>query len=138
MDPRTALAGISEEHYGLKPKGSPHTIWQLLEHMRFTLNDLLEFCTNRSYAAPAWPEDYWPDNEAPTDTAAWQASVDSLLAGLTAFERLVEDPETDLEAEIPWGDGQTILREALLVIDHTSYHLGQLVMVRKQLGDWRE
>jgi hypothetical protein len=138
VDPRTALAGISEEHYGLKPGGSPHTPWQLLEHMRFTLCDLVEFCTNSTYTAPAWPEDYWPSGDAPDNKQAWQASVESLLASFAAFERMVEDPDINLEAKIPWADGQTILREVLLAIDHTSYHLGQLMLLRKQLGDWQE
>jgi hypothetical protein len=138
VDPRTALAGVSERHYGSKPEGAPHTPWQLLEHLRFTLHDLLEFCTNAGYTAPAWPDDYWPASDAPGDKQAWKSAADRFLGDLEAFEALVEDPETDLEAQIPWGQGQTILREVLLAIDHTSYHVGQLVLIRRQLGDWPE
>lgn len=136
VDARTALAGLAEKYYGAKPDGTPHSPWQMLEHLRFTLHDLLEFCTNADYAAPAWPDDYWPGGEAPSDKQAWLNSVDSFLANLEAFEKLVENPEIDLETPIAWGQGQTILREVLLAIDHTSYHLGQLVLVRKQLEDW--
>jgi hypothetical protein len=138
VDPRTALLSVPERHYGTKPEGTPHTPWQLLEHLRFTLHDLLEFCTNENYAAPAWPDDYWPAGEAPVNKQAWQASMEGFFADLAAFEEMVEDPERDLEAKIPWGQGQTILREALLAIDHNSYHLGQLVLVRRQLGDWND
>ena len=137
VDPATALAGFPEQHYGAKPAGATHTAWQLLEHLRFTLHDLLEFSTNPAYIAPEWPDDYWPGSEAPPDKHAWDASLVSFLADLSAFEALVEKPETDLEAPIPWGQGQTILREVLLAIDHTSYHLGQLVTVRKELGAWK-
>ncbi len=138
VDPRTALLSVPERHYGVKPKGAPHTPWQLLEHLRFALHDLLEFCTNENYAAPAWPDDYWPGADAPADKQAWQASVESFLSDLAAFEQMVEDPEQELEAQIPWGQGQTFLREVLLAIDHNSYHLGQLVLVRRQLGDWQD
>lgn len=138
VDPRTALANFPEQYYDAKPKGSPHTPWQLLEHLRFTLHDLLEFCTNEDYTAPAWPDDYWPGAEAPSGKQAWQAAMDGFLGDMAAFEALVEAPATDLEARIPWGQGQTILREVLLVIDHTSYHLGQIVLVRRQLGDWED
>ena len=138
VDPRSAVSGIAEAHYGAKPDGVPHSPWQLVQHLRFTLHDLLEFCTNPEYAAPAWPDDYWPGGEAPIDKQAWQAAVNEFLAGIAAFEALVEDPHTDLDAPIPWGQGQTILREVLLAVDHTSYHLGQLVLVRRQLGDWQD
>jgi uncharacterized damage-inducible protein DinB len=138
VDPRTALAKFPEQCYGIKPEGSPHTPWQLLEHLRFTLHDLLEFCTHEDYTAPAWPDDYWPGTDAPAGKQAWQAAIDGFLSDMAAFEALVEDPSVDLEAPIPWGQGQTILREVLLVIDHTSYHLGQLVLVRRQLGEWQD
>ena len=138
VDPRTALAGLPERYYGAKPPGLPHSPWQLLEHLRFTLHDLLEFCTNPDYPAPTWPDDYWPGGDAPESRQTWQDSVDAFLGHLAAFEALVNDPDTDLEANIAWGDGQTILREVLLAIDHTSYHLGQVVLVRRELGAWQD
>ena len=136
-DVKTALKGVPEAHYGARLKDTPHTLWELLEHLRFTLRDLLDFCTNPEYAAPAWPDDYWPGTPAPADKEAWKHAADGLLADLAAFEALVEDPSTDLEAKIPWGQGQSVLREVLLAIDHTSYHVGQFILIRKQLGDWK-
>lgn len=137
VDPKTALAGLKPEHYGAKVAGLPHTPWQLLEHMRFTLRDLLNFCTRPDYVAPEWPDDYWPSVPGPEHSEDWRKSADGLIEDLGAFEALVENPETDLGAKIPWGQGQTILREALLAVDHTSYHLGQLVLVRQLLGAWK-
>jgi hypothetical protein len=137
VDPKTALAGLKPEHYGAKVDPLPHTPWQLLEHIRFTVRDLLEFCTNANYVAPEWPEDYWPSSASPAHPQDWKKSADALLDDLSSFESLIEDTKTDLEAKIPWGQGQTILREALLAIDHTSYHLGQLVLVRQLLKDWK-
>lgn len=131
-----AVKDFSLKLAGQKPEGAPHTAWQLLEHIRLTLHDLVEFCTNSKYAAPKWPEGYWPKREAPGSTEDWHASVKALQKDLREFKRMVDDPETNLTAKIPWGDGQTFLREVLLAIDHTSYHVGQLVMLRKQLGAW--
>lgn len=138
VDLFSALKDFPEELYGKKPKGMPHSAWQMLEHIRFTLNDLLVFSTNPNYVAPKWPDAYWPKEAAPTTAAAWKASVKALRADLEAFAKLIRNPESNLYAQIPWGDGQTLLREALLVIDHNSYHVGQLVMVRKQLGAWKD
>jgi uncharacterized damage-inducible protein DinB len=132
-----ALKDFSEDLYGAKPDGAPYSAWQLLEHIRIALNDLLVFCTDPDYAAPKWPDAYWPKQAAPPSSAAWKTSVKALRADLDAFEKLIRDPESNLYARIPWGDGQTLLREVLLVIDHTSYHLGQLVMLRKQIGAWK-
>jgi uncharacterized damage-inducible protein DinB len=121
-----------------KPAGSPHNAWQMLEHIRITLRDLLEFCTNPKYQAQKWPDDYWPAHESPQSSAAWDHSVAAIHKDLKALDHLLKDQKTDLTANIPWGDGQTILREILLAGDHTSYHIGQLVMLRKQLGAWKD
>jgi hypothetical protein len=133
----SALKDFPEELYGKKPPGAPHSGWQLLEHIRFTLNDLLVFATDPDYVAPKWPDAYWPKTESPPSRDAWKTSVNALRADLEALEKLIQDPESNLYARIPWGDGQTLLREVLLAIDHTSYHLGQLVMLRKQVGAWK-
>jgi len=132
----SALKGFPEESYGAKPENASYSAWQLLEHIRFTLNDLLVFSTDPNYVAPQWPDDYWPKEAAPATAASWKASVKALRADLNAFAKLIQNPESNLYAQIPWGNGQTLLREVLLAIDHTSYHLGQLVMLRKQLGAW--
>jgi hypothetical protein len=119
---------------GVKVANFPHTAWMLLEHMRLAQWDILEFSRNPKHVSPKWPEGYWPASEAPPSEKAWQASMAAFRKDLRAIERLVADPATDLYAGIAWGDGQTSLREALLVADHNAYHLGQLVMLRKSIG----
>lgn len=137
-DAKTTLADFPADKRALKPNGSPHNAWQLLEHTRIALDDLLDFCFNPQYAAPKWPDAYWPKHETPDSAAQWDKSVAALLAGLKAFEHMIGDGKSNLYAKIPWGEGQTLLREALLAADHTSYHLGQIVLLRKQLDAWRK
>ena len=119
---------------GAKVANFPHTPWMLLEHMRLGQWDILEFSRNSKHVSPPWPEGYWPTSETPPNEQAWTASVAAFKKDLRAMQRLVADRRVDLYARIPWGDGQTILREALLVADHNAYHLGQLVMLRKSVG----
>lgn len=133
MDVRSALDKFPRELRGKKPKGAPHTPWQLLEHMRIAQWDIVEFILDAKHVSPKWPEGYWPKSDAPKDDKAWKKSVDDLLADLERVCDLVRDKAIDLYAKIPHGGGQTYLREALLVADHNAYHLGQLVMVRKIL-----
>jgi len=118
---------------GVRPPGLAHSPWQLLEHLRFTQHDILEFCRNPEYP---WPADYWPKAVAPPSPRAWTASVTAFRDDLAALRRLAEDPAIDLFAAIPHGSGQTYLRELLLVADHNAYHVGQLVVVRRLLGAW--
>jgi DinB superfamily len=118
---------------GAKPEGSPHTPWQLLEHIRIAQWDILEFSKNGKHKSPKWPDDYWPKTEAPPDNKAWDKSVKQIHADLKAISDLVSDPENDLVAPLAHGDGQTLLREVLLVADHNAYHLGQLVLLRRIL-----
>lgn len=134
VDLFTALKDFPVELAGKRPNGTPHSAWQLLEHIRLSLNDLLVFSTDSNYVAPKWPDSYWPKEETPANAGAWQASVKALQADLDAFTQFIRNPASNLYSPIPWGTGQTLLREALLAIDHTSYHVGQLVMLRKQLG----
>lgn len=128
-----ALKDFPAEKRVVKPAGSPHNAWQLLEHMRMALDDLLDFCDNSNYIAPAFPEGYWPKNEKPASAEEWDKSVAAVVAVLKQFESKVANPQSNLYAKIPWGDGQTLLREVLIAADHTSYHLGQFVLLRKQL-----
>ena len=132
------IAGFPAKLYGRTPEGLPHSAWMLLEHMRIAQWDILEFSRNRKHVSPDWPEGYWPHSEAPRTATAWTASVRQFRQDLKAMQALVKNPKTDLFAKIPWGDGQTILREALLVADHNAYHLAQLVDVRRALGAWKE
>jgi DinB superfamily len=133
-----AIAGLPAELRGARPAGIPHTAWRLLEHMRIAQWDILEFSRNPAHVSPDFPAGYWPEGDAPPDSEAWDRSVAAFRADLKAMEDLVANPATDLFAAIPHGDGQTILREALLVADHNAYHLGQLVVVRRALGAWEE
>src|SRR5205823_972266 len=134
----TAIAGLPAELRGAKPDGIPHSPWRLLEHMRIAQWDILEFSRNPKHVSPRFPDGYWPDGDAPPDGGAWERSVNAFRADLQGMCDLVAHPATDLFAPIPHGDGQTILREALLVADHNAYHLGQLVVVRRLLGCWRD
>jgi hypothetical protein len=122
---------------GKRPKGGEHSPWQLLEHLRITLRDILEFSRNPKHVSPDFPSGYWPKTEAPPDEKAWNKSAAAFRADLKAMTKLVEDDSVDLFARIPHGDGQTVLREVLLAADHTAYHLGQLVEVRRALRAWK-
>jgi hypothetical protein len=133
-----AVADFPAELRGNTPKGAEHSPWQLLEHLRLALEDLVDFSTNPGYKALEWPRDYWPEEAAPPDDKAWDRSVHAFGHAQDAMCKLVEDPMTDLFAKIPHGDGQTILREALVAADHNSYHLGQIVLLRRQLGAWTQ
>jgi uncharacterized damage-inducible protein DinB len=135
LDFEKALADLPPELRGAKAPGLPHTVWQLLEHLRIAQWDILEFSRNPDHVSPPWPEGYWPSETAPDDDA-WDGAVEAFRRDLQAMQDLVADPKTDLYAKISWGDGQTILREALLVADHNAYHLGQIVSVRHALGAW--
>lgn len=128
-----AVKGFPGELRGKKPAGAPHSAWQLLEHMRIAQEDILDFCRNAEYREKKWPEDYWPATEAPSGDAAWDASVRRFEDDLKEVESLVADEKNDLFARLAHGDGQTLLREALLVADHNSYHLGQFMFLRKML-----
>jgi len=130
------IQGIPAEARGRKPAELPHSLWMLLEHLRIAQRDILEFSRNAKHVSPEWPRGYWPESEAPPSDKAWNDSVKNFRKDLKAMEELVANPKTDLFAEIPWGDGQTILREVLLVADHNAYHLGQMVDVRRALGEW--
>jgi hypothetical protein len=123
---------------GKRVEGLPYTAWMLLAHMRIAQWDILDFSVNPKYKAMDWPEGYWPKSEGPPSAAAWNDSVKEFKKDLKAIAELVENSEIDLYAKIPWGEGQTILREVLLVADHNAYHLGQLVTLRRLLGAWKE
>ena len=132
---QAAVAEFPARIRGTKAKGLPYTAWQLLEHMRIAQWDILEFSRNPGHVSPEWPAGYWPTTETPPDDSAWDKSVKTFIADLEAMKELVKHPDTDLFAKIAHGSGQTILREAMLLADHNAYHLGQLVLVRKTLGD---
>jgi DinB superfamily len=128
-----AIADFPVQLRGVKPKGAPHSAWQLLEHMRLAQEDILDFSRNPDYKEKKFPDDYWPAESAPPDEAAWDKSVRQFQHDLKEMKTLVADTKHDLLAALPHGDGQTLLREALLAADHNAYHLGQLMYLRKML-----
>jgi hypothetical protein len=111
----------------------PYTAWAVLEHMRIAQLDILEFSRNAAHVSPKWPEGYWPSGDSMTGARAWEKSVEAFRSDLKQMEELVTNPATDLFAPIAHGEGQTILREALLVADHNAYHLGVLVTMKRLL-----
>ena len=138
IDFEKAIGGLPPQLRGAKAAGLSFTAWRLLEHMRIAQWDILEFSRNPRHVSPQWPAGYWPETDAPPDDAAWEKSVKEFRAGRKSMEKLVANPASDLFAPIPHGEGQTLLREALLVADHNAYHLGQLVMLRRLLGAWSD
>jgi hypothetical protein len=131
---RDAVKDFPAHMRGAKPQGAPHSAWQLLEHMRLAQEDILDFSRNPDYEERKFPDDYWPKQDAPPDDAAWDKSVHQFEHDLQEMQALVADVKHDLFEPIPHGQGQTLLREALLMADHNAYHLGQLVFLRKMLG----
>jgi DinB superfamily len=133
-----AVAQFPADRAGERPEGLPYSAWQLLEHIRITLHDLLEFATNSEYVETEWPSGYWPQNSAPGKNESWNATVKAIQADMKSFEALVRSPDSNLYATIPWGkNGETLLREVLLAADHTSYHLGELIVLRRLFGIWK-
>ena len=134
---KDAFAGIPAELQGTRPPELPYSLWELLEHLRIAQCDILEFSRDAKHVSPEWPAGYWPASPAPPDAKAWSKSLKEFERDLEAMKKLVADPKTDLFTRIPHGTGQTILREALLVADHNAYHLGQVITVRRLLGNWK-
>jgi hypothetical protein len=135
-DFEAAVKGLPVKLRGVRPENVDHSPWEILEHLRITQWDILDFSRNPEYQSLKWPEEYWPATPAPEHEKDWEESIKTLRKDLKEFCELIEDKSTDLYAKIPHGDGQTILREALLIADHNAYHIGQLVLVRKLLGAW--
>jgi len=135
-DFRAAVDGFPAKLRGRVPGGLPHSAWQLLEHIRLALWDILEFSRDARHKSPNWPEGYWPKDAEPPRPGAWGKSVKAVIKHLDEMRELITDPSRDLFAPLPHGSGQTLLREALLVGDHNAYHVGQLVLLRKALGAW--
>ncbi len=132
-----AIRGLPADRRGARAQDLPHTPWQLLEHLRLAQWDILDFSRNPDYEERKFPDDYWPETAAPPDDQAWDRSVEQFRSDLKAMQDLVADPKTDLFAKLPWGTGQTLLREAMLIADHNAYHVGQMVTLRQALGAWQ-
>lgn len=132
-----AVNDFPPELHGRVPEGFPYSAWQLLEHIRITSWDIVEFSRDASHKSPEWPEDYWPKTAAPPDSQAWAKSVQAIQGHLEDMRKVISDPNRDLLGPLPHGSGQSLFREAVLIIDHNAYHIGQLVLVRKALGAWK-
>lgn len=129
IDVETALSGFPIDRVNERVSGSPHTAWELIEHLRIAQWDILDFSTNAGYKEMNWPDDYWPKQEATAED--WNRSVEQVLGDLQKMRDLVSDPNSDLFKPLEHGTGQTLLREAMLVADHNAYHIGQLVLLRR-------
>lgn len=132
-----AVDGMPDALRGQKPPRLPYSPWQLLEHIRLTQQDIVDFCLADEYEEREWPRDYWPDGPTPPTPTAWDESVAAVRADRERLIGMIRNPSIDLFATVPRGTGQTYLREVLLVGDHTSYHVGELVMSRRLLGAWK-
>ncbi len=135
-----AIKDFPAELRGTVPQNLPYSAWQLLEHLRITQRDILNFSAppTGGYHAIEWPDDYWPKSVEPPTLKAWDQSIAAIRTDLKHFEDLIKKPESDLFKPFRWGDGQNLLREALLIADHTAYHLGELIVLRRLLGAWHK
>ena len=136
VDFNQAIQGITYKQSGIKVEGVPHTIWELIEHIRIAQADILEFCNNPDYEALDWPEDYWPQSSAPNDKDELEQSIQEVRDGIEEMRELIRDPNNNLQDVFNHGDGQTLFREAMLIVDHNAYHIGQIVLIRRLLGSW--
>ncbi len=132
----TVVHAVPARLRGAQPEGLPYSPWQLVEHLRITQFDILDFCRNPGYREMKWPDDYWPASRAPGSEQAWAESLRRFRDDRGALRAMALDDAIQLDAKIPHGGGQTYLRELLLVADHSAYHVGQLIVVRRLLGDW--
>ena len=135
---KKALAGMKAKNRNLRPQSKVRSVWEQFEHMRIAQEDILLYTLDAKWKSPAWPEGYWPDSGKRLTETMWSASVKKFFADLRELMNLVKNPRTDLTAEIPHGEGRTYLRQVLLAADHNAYHTGQIVAIRKMLGDWPE
>lgn len=126
-----AVRGFPVDRAGIRPRGLPHSAWELLEHIRRAQLDILRFSQSADYVSPPFPEGYWPESPAPEAPSKWTASIRAYRKDLAELEAMIVNPAQNLHRKFPWGSGQTLLREALTIADHTSYHVGQLVLVRR-------
>jgi hypothetical protein len=132
----TAVKGMPAKLQGKRPPNSAHSAWEILEHLRIAQWDILEFARYPKHTSPDFPSGYWPKSPEPPDEKAWDKSVEAFRADRKTLCDLITSESTDLFAKIPHGDGQTILRQALLTVDHNAYHIGELIQLRRILGAW--
>jgi hypothetical protein len=135
-----AIKDFPKHLRGVVPENLPYSAWQLLEHLRITQNDILNFSAppTGGYQPLEWPAGYWPENPEPPRANSWDNSSAAIRSDFAKFEALLQKPGVDLFKPFRWGEGQNLLREALLIADHTAYHLGELIVLRRLLGAWNK
>jgi len=141
VDLKRAIDDLPPAMRGVRPERVPYSAWQLLEHLRLAQRDILDFCTDADgagYKHMAWPDAYWPKSPEPPTETAWNETVAAIASDHARFEDLLTRPDADLLTPFAWGEGQTLLREALLIADHNAYHMGELVLLRRLLGAWQQ
>lgn len=132
-----AVKNFPAKDYNTRPLNVDYSFWHLLEHLRITQWDILDYCRNPNYKELEWPKGYWPAKDATTDAKGWQQTIDQFIADRNALVAIVNNPQTDLYAQIPHGAaGHNILREILVVADHNAYHIGELGILRQVVGNW--
>jgi hypothetical protein len=132
-----AVADMPLDQLTVTPAGLPYNVWQLTEHIRIAQWDIVEFCNDPSHVSPKWPDEYWVGGSQKVSEEAWQASLAQIRKDRERFIALIKDPESDLFTRLPQGSGQTLLKEALLIADHNAYHVGEIIIVRRLLGNWK-
>src|SRR5579872_2691296 len=132
-----AVKKVDHKRLGETPGGLPYSIWQLVEHIRISQWDILEFSRNPKHVSPDWPDGYWPKEKTPLHATDWERSLDRIRADRKAFIELLHEAGDEIHTPFPHGDGQSLFREAVLIIDHTSYHTGEIIVLRRLLNDWK-
>jgi hypothetical protein len=130
-----ALKGLPADARGVKPEKLPYSIWQLVEHIRIAQWDMLRFSVDADHDSPKWPDEYWVKETAPADDAAWESSLKQIENDLETFIELFK--KADIYKPLPHGDGQSILREALQIADHTAYHISEIIVIRRLQGNYK-
>jgi len=132
-----AVADIALENIHKVPENLPYNIWQLAEHIRIAQWDILEFCKGPNHESPKWPDEYWPAADETVGTEKWEATLKAIKKDREEFFALLRDEKNDLKLPFDYGDGQTLFREALLIADHNAYHVGEIIIIRRLLKDWK-
>lgn len=131
-----AIQGLTFKQVGVKVERVPYTIWELIEHIRIAQADILEFCRNPDYEELNWPQDYWPESSVPPSKKEYEKAVQEVTNGIEEMRMLVRDENNHLTTPFTHGSGQTLFREAMLIVDHNAYHIGQIILIRKIMGSW--
>lgn len=136
VDFKQAVQGLTFKQAGIRVEGVPHTIWELIEHIRIGQDDIIEFCNNPDYEALDWPDDYWPEESKPESQEQFEKSIQAVQEGIEEMGELIRNSQNNVQEVFLHGDGQTLFREAMLIVDHNAYHIGQIVLIRRLLGSW--